>query len=90
MNREVFGSLAELAGAIAVVASLFYVGRQVRESSLATRGKTLNSLTNSLNTAAYEALNRLKRGQVRFWIQRVLRQPRCRESGQDLRGIRIS
>ena len=49
MNWEAFGSIAELAGAIAVVASLFYVGRQVRENSRATSGQTYESISARLN-----------------------------------------
>ena len=56
MNWEAFGSIAELLGAIAVVASLFYVGAQVRESSRATRGQTLNQLSSDMNANLREVL----------------------------------
>ena len=52
MNWEAFGSIAELAGAFAVVASLFYVGAQVREGSRSTRGQTFDSIARQLNEAA--------------------------------------
>ena len=68
MNWEAFGSIAELAGAIAVVASLFYIGRQVRENSRATSGQTYESISTRLNDmGAYtfndpELLDICKRG----------------------------
>ena len=46
-----------ISGAIAVVASLFYVGAQVRESSRATRGQTFDSITNQLNNAAAKTVD---------------------------------
>ena len=60
MNWEAFGSIAEFLGAIAVVASLFYVGAQVRESSRATRGQTLNQLTSDMNANLRETLSNEK------------------------------
>jgi len=52
MNWEAFGAIGEILGAIGVVASLFYVGRQVQQSSRATRGQTFESIANSLNVVA--------------------------------------
>lgn len=52
MNWEAFGSIGEILGAIAVVASLFYVGRQVKQSSRAIRGQTFESITNALNVTS--------------------------------------
>ena len=57
MDWEAFGSIAELVGAIAVIASLLYVGRQVRESSRATKGQTYDSISNRLNEAGAQTVN---------------------------------
>ena len=57
MNWEAFGSIAEFSGAIAVVASLFYVGTQVREGSRATRGQTFDSISRQLNDAAAKMID---------------------------------
>ena len=45
MNWEAFGSIAELLGAIAVVVSLFYVGRQVQISSKAVKAQSFQDLS---------------------------------------------
>ena len=54
MNWDALGAFAELAGAIAVVASLFYVGIQVRENSRAVRGQTFDSIATGLNQAVLQ------------------------------------
>lgn len=55
MNWEAFGAIGEILGAIGVVASLFYVGRQVKQSSRATREQTFESIANTLNVTANSA-----------------------------------
>jgi hypothetical protein len=47
MNWEILGSVSELAGALAVLASLLYVGRQVKESSVQTRVNTSSSIASN-------------------------------------------
>ena len=44
MQPELIGAIAESLGALAVVISLFYVGKQVRENSKSMRGQTYQSL----------------------------------------------
>ena len=56
MNWEAIGAFAELTGAIAVVASLFYVGVQVRGNSRAIRGQTFDSISSSLNDAVFHMI----------------------------------
>jgi hypothetical protein len=52
MNWDAIGAVGEILGAIGVVASLFYVGQQVKEGSRATRGQTFESLSTALSTTA--------------------------------------
>jgi hypothetical protein len=52
MNWESVGALGEAVGAIAVVASLLYVGRQVKDGTAAVRGERLHAIT-SLLTVTY-------------------------------------
>ena len=54
MNWDAIGAIGEIAGAIAVVASLFYVGLQVRQSSTAIRGQTFESLSTTLAELAVQ------------------------------------
>ena len=53
MNWEAFGALAEVVGAVAVVATLIFLGRQMRQSAAAIRTQTHDSAMrgyNELNT----------------------------------------
>ncbi len=54
MNWESVGALGEAVGAIAVVASLLYVGRQVKVGTAAVRGERLHAIANSLTSAYTE------------------------------------
>lgn len=45
MNWDAIGAIAELAGAIAVVASLIYVGFQLKRNTAAVRGERYNSIS---------------------------------------------
>lgn len=47
MNWEIIGALSEFAGALAVLASLVYVGRQLKESSIQTRVNTSSSIASN-------------------------------------------
>ena len=60
MNWESVGALGEAAGAIAVVASLLYVGRQVKDGTAAVRGERLHAITDSL-VKAYTEMARSER-----------------------------
>lgn len=44
MNWEAFGAIGEILGAIAVVVTLFYLARQIRQNTLATRAETTKDL----------------------------------------------
>lgn len=48
MNWEAIGALGELAGAIAVVASLIYVGFQLKQNTSAIRGERYSSINSQL------------------------------------------
>ena len=66
MNWDAIGAVGEIVGALAVVLSLFYVGRQVRESSKAVKGQTYQSLvefsgqilSNVVNDPSYGEISR--------------------------------
>ena len=45
MNWTMVGALGEMAGAIAVVASLFYVGHQVRQNNRIARAEACRDVT---------------------------------------------
>jgi len=49
MNWQAIGVVAEIVGAVAVVASLFYVGRQMKQTALAIRGQTFEGLSSATN-----------------------------------------
>ena len=51
MNWEAIGAFGEVGGAIAVVVTLIYLGRQISLSQQATTAATHHSLTESLNQA---------------------------------------
>jgi len=56
MNWTALGAIADLFGAIAVVASLIYVARQIRLNTTAIRSSTLQSISdqaNQLNVAMF-------------------------------------
>lgn len=44
MNRDAIGAIAELLGAIGVIASLVYLGGQIRQNTRSVRGATCQSL----------------------------------------------
>ncbi len=47
MNWDALGALAELAGAVGVIASLVYLASQIRQNTRAVRSATYQSLTDS-------------------------------------------
>ena len=47
MNWEALGAISELAGAVGVIASLLYVGAQVRQNTRSMRAATYDSLVRS-------------------------------------------
>jgi hypothetical protein len=49
MNWEIVGSTGEWAGAIAVVVTLFYLARQIRQNTHATRATSHHAITDALN-----------------------------------------
>ena len=49
MNWEAFGALAEVVGAVAVVATLIFLGRQMRQSAAAIRTQTHDSAMRGYN-----------------------------------------
>ena len=49
MNWDVVGAIGEVIGAVAVVLSLFFIGRQIQSSTKAVRGQTFQSLSQHLN-----------------------------------------
>jgi hypothetical protein len=57
MNWDAVGAIGEIVGAMAVFASLFYVGLQVRQNSKAVRGQTFESLSTTLSDLAMQAAN---------------------------------
>lgn len=48
MNWDAIGAIAELSGAVAVVASLIYVGFQLRQNTAAVRGERYNSISSDM------------------------------------------
>jgi hypothetical protein len=53
MNWEIVGSTGEWAGAIAVVVTLFYLARQIRQNTHATRATSHHAITDALNELNY-------------------------------------
>ena len=49
MNWEVIGIIAEVLGALAVIATLFYLARQIRQNTVATTIATYDSITSGFN-----------------------------------------
>ena len=47
MNWEILGSISELFAALAVIASLIYVGRQVQDSATQTRINTSSNIASN-------------------------------------------
>jgi len=61
MNWEAIGAIGEILGAVAVVVTLFYVARQIRQNTLATRAEItkdlfLASVTSIMELAGNDAL----------------------------------
>lgn len=52
MNWEMAGSIAEMIGAIGVILSLLYVGRQLRQSNVMARSATRQEINSSLSSWA--------------------------------------
>jgi hypothetical protein len=52
MNWEIIGSIAEMIGAIGVILSLLYVGRQLRQSNSMARSAARMAINSSLNSFA--------------------------------------
>ena len=50
MNWEALGAVAELLGAIGVIASLFYVASQIRRNSESVEAATARALTDATQT----------------------------------------
>ncbi len=48
MNWDALGSMAEMLGAVAVVASLFYIGSQIRYSAKVARANAFQNLVTSM------------------------------------------
>ncbi len=48
MNWDAIGAVAELAGALAVVASLIYVGFQLKQNTAAVRGERYHSISSDM------------------------------------------
>ena len=51
MNWEAIGAIGELAGAIAVVATLFYLARQIRQSNAQGRRGELSATLQQISVA---------------------------------------
>ena len=56
MNWEAIGAIGELFGAIAVVATLMYLARQMRQDARATTGETMGSWLADYNNMLLEIL----------------------------------
>ncbi len=54
MNWEAFGAIGEIVGAIAVVATLMYLARQMRQTAKATTGETMGSWLADYNNMVLE------------------------------------
>ena len=48
MNWDAIGAIAELSGAVAVVASLIYVGFQLKQNTASVRGERYNSISSDM------------------------------------------
>jgi len=56
MNWDAIGAVGEIFGALAVVVTLLYLGRQLRQESLATTGETMSSWLSDYNVLILELL----------------------------------
>ena len=82
MDWSMVGAISELVGAVAVVASLVYVGRQVRHSTTMARSAVLHELSAETNSWAMSiaenpslaaAFARIHRGETRNQVPEVER-----------------
>jgi hypothetical protein len=48
MNWEAFGAIAEMLGALGVVATLVYLASQIRQNTLAMRGQAIGNVTQTI------------------------------------------
>ena len=54
MNWDAVGAMAELAGAVGVIASLFYLGTQIRQNTRSVRASSYHGLVTNLSNVASE------------------------------------
>lgn len=67
MNWEAAGAIGEIVGAIAVVATLFYLARQVQDSARQTRMNTLAEMVTIYNDSFLPIYN--SRENMEIWVR---------------------